>query len=87
MTETAAARNEDCRRCVRAHLAARPAVAQCAATIARGLRAEWDFSADEVLHACLFLAGLGHLAEEPDPLSSLRYFRATPAGILAAERD
>lgn len=80
-------RREDCRRAVLAHLAARPLVAQAAPTISRALAREHAFPDAEVEAAAAFLAQLGHLAAEPDPMGATRYYRITAQGTLAHERQ
>lgn len=80
-------KKEELRQAVRAYLAERPAAAQSAATIARGLRGEHACSEQDVQDALLFLADLGHVASVRNPLGSTVYWRATAAGILAYERD
>lgn len=79
-------RREDCRRAVRAHLYARPAVSQSAATISRVLRLEHDFHEAEVSAAADFLVGLAHLTASHDPLGATKYYQISAEGILAEER-
>ncbi len=80
------ARREDCRRAVRAHLYARPAISQTASTICRLLRLEHDFDEAEVSAACEFLVGLSHVSSSKDPLGATVYYKITTEGILAEER-
>ena len=75
------------RRAIRAHLAARPSIAQSPATLHRYLGAEHGAGIDDVKNAAEFLVGIGHLHSAQDPLGgSAIYYQATPAGILAHER-
>jgi hypothetical protein len=82
-------RNEECRREVRAWLAARPATAHEAKTIRRSLfqidKADW--SLDEVVAALAFLLSNGNVGEVPNPDGATRYFQITHSGTLAAERS
>jgi hypothetical protein len=77
---------EDLRRAVRAHLAQRPGIAQCAATLQSRVRRECPCNVAQVTAAAKFLVALGHLAETPDSLGATPYYQATAAGILAHER-
>jgi hypothetical protein len=75
------------RRAIRAHLATRPAIAQSPATLHRYLGKEHDATIQAISDAADFLADLGHLRKEPDPLGGpVLYYQATAAGILAHER-
>lgn len=80
------ARLESCRRAVRSYLYERPAVAQSAVTVHRGLSIEHDFGLEEVAAALSFLAELEQLRKRPDPLGATVYFQISAEGILAHER-
>ena len=90
--EDARARNEDCRREVRAWLANRPTIAAYVQQIARGLRHghnRSDWSPDEVASALAFLTGAQppQAVEIENGMGSTRFYQITSAGTLAHERD
>ena len=82
-------RKEECRDLVRSHLAARQVLACHPQDIRRRLNAgrEHDFTLEEVASACVFLVGLGHAEKVTAELGATIYYKATSAGVLAAERS
>ena len=89
MTSEEQERREECRELVRAHLAARQVLACHPQDIRRRLNAgrEHDFTLAEVEAACVFLAGIGHAEVVRAELGATIYYKATSAGVLAAERS
>ena len=81
-------RREDCRIQVRAYLYERGMkIAQRSDVIARTMRAQFDFSAEEVEAACLFLEGDGQLEAVQSGVGATKHFRITSKGILEHERS
>lgn len=75
------------RREVRAHFCERPSVALDPGTILRRLRRTWTIQPVDAVEACEFLLGLGHLKLVEDELGgAVKYYQATPEGIIAHER-
>lgn len=87
MSDPIKAKLEQARYAVRRHLYARPAVSQSADTLAHMLYGEQRLSVEEVRNAAEFLAALGHLKRTVAALGSSIYYKITPQGILAHERE
>jgi len=81
-------RQEDIRCAVRAYLAARPNVAQSAATITRRIRTEVAAPHHDVEAALEFWASLepAQASFEYAPAGATKYWKITAAGTLAHER-
>jgi hypothetical protein len=86
--QKAAAQKEDLRHAVLDVMVFRHPAALTLRAIRRHVAVEIGFTVaeEDVAAAAELLVGLGHLAVEPDPLGSTKYYRATPAGVLAQER-
>ncbi len=82
-------RAEECRKLVRAYLAARRALAFRVEAIRRGLKREEaaDFTDLEIHEELVFLKGLGFVAFELEPMGSTKNWQITSAGVLAEERE
>ena len=81
-------RIEDIRHAVRAHLAARPGLAQLPATIRRGINREITEPTErEVKDALIFLTGLKQVEPVTDSLGATQYYQITATGTLAHERS
>lgn len=88
MNHSSKEQKEDLRHAVLDVVALRHPAALTLRAIRRHVAVEIGFQVEEpdVEAAAELLVGLGQFAVEPDPLGSTRYYRATPAGVLAQER-
>ena len=81
------ARNSEVRKEVLAYLAERQGVSQTSATIHRRVNRENNFTIAEVESALTFLEGMDLVEHEVDSLGATKYWQATSAGVLHAERN
>ena len=81
-------RKEDIRRAVRAYLYDRIGTALSTASIARGLKREWDLSEVEVRHALHFFKDSSNpqIDASEDACGATLYYRITSEGVKAHER-
>jgi hypothetical protein len=80
-------RNAAARRDIRAYLAQRSALAFRPSTIRRHLNLEADFSLPEIEAALCFLIDLKEVEIVRSDLSAVPYYKTTPKGIIAFERN